>query len=1112
MNKNLRQLIKKLSEYEQIEEILEKTGRAVDISGLTGSGKAFIAASLCQNTDKDGIYVCDSEYQAKKVYSDLAYFFGENAIFYPAKEMEYFEVDAKSNELINERISALEKLAESQGSTVFVMSIDALLQYCVDFDGYRDSIITIKEGAEFKIEKLIKKLDDLGMVREDMVEGVGQFSVRGGILDVFPPTRENPVRIEFFGDEVDSIREFDTVSQVSISRLSEVNVGAVSEKKAGESAKCCVLDYLSRSSLVFFDEPLKISERAEGFLEDINETVKTLIEKEVIKEAEESYINDYNEILKKLLSMRFAGLYSMPQTPKEYKPFARVSINMGAVNSFSGKMEFFFEDLASWVQSGYKIIALAGSEKKAQSLCEAIAGGGFSASLAAKDGELLPKTISVEVGSLKKGFYMPEIKLCIVSDEEVFGKTVPKKRKSKKIDGASKIKSFTDLNIGDYVVHQTHGVGRYEGLDTLTVDGCRKDYLKIVYSGDDFLYIPTEQLDLIQKYIGKDGRVRLNRMGGADFAKQKAKVKQSTKELAESLIKLYGERQNAKGFAFSPDTDWQKEFEDRFPYEETDDQLRSIEEVKRDMESDRPMDRLLCGDVGYGKTEVALRAVFKAVMDGKQAAVLAPTTVLVMQHFNTFSSRMKNYPITVEMISRFKKPSEQQKILKRLKKGEIDVLIGTHSLLGKNVEFKDLGLLVDDEEQRFGVKHKERLKEFKTNVDVLTLSATPIPRTLHMSMVNIRDMSVLTEPPEERHPVQTFVMEYNEAVIEDAIKKELARGGQVYFLHNRVEGIETTARRLREAIPDAKIAYAHGKMDENEMESIMVDMLEGEIDVLVCTTIIETGLDIPNVNTIIIENADNFGLAQLYQLKGRVGRSSRRAYAYLTYRKNKTINEIAVKRLAAIREFTEFGSGFKIAMRDLEIRGAGNILGAEQHGHIDSVGYDMYCKILAESVDELTGTTHEEEWQAVIDITVDAFISPKYISNHSQRLDMYKKIASIESNDDYLEVSDELIDRFGDIPKGTQNLLTASLLRAEAKELGFCEITKKEDNFLFYYKNDPDLEAVSGLIGEYSGRILLSLGERPYISLRTKKAEREEPLACIKNLLHSYKLLHIGKK
>ena len=473
---------------------------------------------------------------------------------------------------------------------------------------------------------------------------------------------------------------------------------------------------------------------------------------------------------------------------------------------------------------------------------------------------------------------------------------------------------------------------------------------------------------------------------------------------------------------------------------------------------------------------------------------------------------MKNYPITVEMLSRFKKPSEQQKILKRLKNGEIDVIIGTHSLLGKNVEFKDLGLLVVDEEQRFGVKHKERLKEFKTNVDVLTLSATPIPRTLHMSMVNIKDMSVLTEPPEERHPVQTFVMEYNPAVIEDAIKKELARGGQVYYLHNRVEGIQSAARRISEMIPDARVAYAHGQMDEGEMESIMVDMLEGEIDVLVCTTIIETGLDIPNVNTIIIENADTFGLAQLYQLKGRVGRSSRRAYAYLTYKKNKSINEVAVKRLTAIREFTEFGSGFKIAMRDLEIRGAGNILGAEQHGHMDSVGYDMYCKILAESVDELAGVEKEPDWQAIVDINVDAFISPKYIKNHSQRLDMYKKIASIESNDDYLDVQDELIDRFGDIPKGTENLLTAALVRAEAKELGFSEISEKEENFLIYFKFQPDLEAVSGLIGEYGNRILLSLGDRPYISFRAKKAEREEPLSCIKNLLHSYKVLHNAKK
>lgn len=1109
MNKNLSGILKMLGDYETIEETLKKSGKAIDISGLSGSGKTYAAASICQNAARDGIYITDSDYSARLAYEDFRFFFGDNAIFYPAKEMEFYKVDARSNELINERISALERLAESKGVTVFVMSIDAALQYCVNFDAYRESIITIKEGDEVNQTGLIKKLTELGLAREDMVEGVGQFSVRGGILDVFPPSAQNPFRIEFFGDEIDSIREFDTVSQISVSRAAQVTVGAVTEKQNSKTDKCSILEYLSGSSIVFYDEPVKISERAEGFALDIEETVKTLLEKEVILSVEESYINSYEKTLEKLLKMRFVGLYSVPQSSKDYKPDETVNVKMGAVNSFSGKMEVFFEDLDSWVQSGYKIIALAGNEKKAQGLCNAISEGGFHAALGVIDGDYKAKNVSVEVGSLKKGFYMPEIKLAMVSDEEVFGKTPSRrKRKPKKIDGASKIKAFTDLNVGDYVVHQTHGIGKYEGLKTLTVDGCRKDYLKLAYSGDDYLYIPTDQLDLIQKYIGKEGRVRLNKMGGADFAKQKAKVKASTMELAENLIKLYSARQNAKGYAFAPDSEWQKEFEERFPYEETEDQLRSIEEVKRDMESEKPMDRLLCGDVGYGKTEVALRAVFKAVTDGKQAAVLAPTTVLVMQHFNTFSSRMKNYPIRVEMLSRFKKPAEQKKILKQLKSGEIDVIIGTHSLLGKNVEFKDLGLLVVDEEQRFGVKHKERLKEFKTNVDVLTLSATPIPRTLHMSMVSIKDMSVLTEPPEERHPVQTFVMEYNTAVVLDAIKKELSRGGQVYYLHNRVDGISSVARRLSDMLPEARIAYAHGQMDEAEIESIMVDMLEGEIDVLVCTTIIETGLDIPNVNTIIIENADTFGLSQLYQLKGRVGRSSRRAYAYLTYKMNKSINEVAVKRLTAIREFTEFGSGFKIAMRDLEIRGAGNILGAEQHGHMDSVGYDMYCKILAESVDELTGAEKEPEWQAVIDINVDAFISPNYIKNHTQRLDMYKKIASIESNDDYFEVLDELTDRFGDLPKATENLLVAALLRAEAKTLGFSEITLKDESLLFYYKFKPDLEAVSGLIGKYEGRILLSVGERPYIALRTKKAEREDVLTCVKNLLHSYKLLH----
>lgn len=1095
---------KELSAYNEIKKLRGKGAK--NVVGLTRPAKAHFAASLCSDLTVQGVYVVDSDYEAKRVADELMYYLGDNVYYYPSKELEFYKADAKSNELLNQRLEIIEKLAFSDRcGTVTVMSLDALLQFTVDLNSYKESMISLSVADEIPLEKLAKKLVDLGYTREDTVEGKGQFAIRGGIADVFAPAMENPVRIEFFGDEVDSIRLFDVFTQVSVENTMSVSIGPANDGFMAKNRETSILEYFNDNAIIFFDEPQKISERYEGLKWDIEETVKALAENSENFIFKEKYIHDYYDVLRALLKYEFIGFQELPFPCRDYKPTAEISTTVGDLGKTFGERERFYDELKDFQKNGYTIIFSVNAEAR-EKLCEDLTTHGFKINETEK---LLKTKINFVQGGLSRGFYYEEEKIAIFGSEEIFGKAPKKKGKRKKLDSASRIRDFNDLDIGDYVVHHTHGIGQYLGLDTLEVEGQRHDYLKIKYNGDDFLYVPTSQLDMLQKYVGKEGTIRLNRMGGADFARQKKKVKASTEELARELVALYAARQKAQGFAYSPDTEWQKSFEEAFPYVETDDQLISIAEIKKDMESNRPMDRLLCGDVGYGKTEVALRAAFKAVMDSKQVAVLAPTTVLVMQHFNTFCERMKKYPIRVAEISRFKTKKEQTQIIKQLKSGEIDVIIGTHRLLGQDIEFKDLGLLVVDEEQRFGVKHKERIKELKNNVDVLTLSATPIPRTLHMSMINIRDMSVLTEPPENRFPVRTIVMEKNDAVINDAIRRELSRGGQVYYIHNRIASIEMTAKKLKNVFPEANIAFAHGAMDEDTLERIMMDMSEGTIDVLVCTTIIETGLDIPNVNTIIIEDANRMGLSQLYQLKGRVGRSSRRAFAYFTYRPDKMLNEVAAKRLRAIKEFTEFGSGFKIAMRDLEIRGAGNILGAEQHGHIDTVGYDMYCELLAQSVSELTGEVPAESWQPNIDINIEAYIPPNYIKNHSTRLDIYKKIASIENDEEKLEVEGEIRDRFGDMPRAVESLIKIAEIKYLAKDTNIAEITIKEGNIVYYFRGEMNVRAVSGLVSMFERRFFISAGIKPHMVLKPKPTGGEDLLETVKKLLQEYnKLLH----
>ena len=1099
-------------EWKQLNQYFGEGISPLSVTGLTEQAKAHVTAHLCAQKQTGAMVVCDSDYSARRFCEALRFFTEAESIYYPSKEIEYYKVDAKSNELEAQRLAALGRLAEEGEQAVFVLGVDALLQFAADFAAFRQSIITLEDGGSYHVETLLEQLTNLGYVHEDMVEARGQYSVRGGIVDVYPPAAENPYRIEFFGEDIDSIREFDPIMQTSVQRLDAIKIEAAREQTAGTKGHPCVADYIADEAIVFFDEPERIRERAEGYLWDINETVAALLEKGVIEEAKPSYIHDYQKVLEKLLQHSFVGLFTLPQSTQDYRPKMIVNITGHDINTYSGHRDMLYVDVEDWLKQGFAVCIAASSALQAEVLFREFSELDFPAFLSKNPDEAVAGRVLITEKALKRGILYPESGLVLLSDSEIFGRETRKARRKKAPKG-NKLKSFDDLDIGDYVVHSTHGIGQYVGLDTLTVEGHLKDYLKIKYAGDDFLYVPCDQLELLQKYIGKEARVRLSKMGGADFGRQKARVKKSTMELAQGLIQLYAARQASKGYAYTPDTTWQKEFEDRFPYEETDDQLTAIREVKEDMESARPMDRLLCGDVGYGKTEVALRAAFKAVQDSKQVAYLAPTTVLALQHYNTFVSRMKDFPVRVELLSRLISQKEQSAILKRLKNGETDIVIGTHRLLGKDIEFHDLGLLVIDEEQRFGVKHKERIKEMKHNVDVLTLSATPIPRTLHMSMINIKDMSVLSEPPQDRYPVSTYVVEYNPVIIENAIKKELSRGGQVYYLHNRTQSISACARRLAESIPGARVRFAHGQMDPETLEDVMLQMQAGEIDILVCTTIIETGLDIQNVNTMIVEDADRLGLAQLYQLRGRVGRSNRRAFCYLTYRRDKSLREEAVKRLSAIREFTEFGSGFKIAMRDLEIRGAGNLLGAEQHGHMETVGYDMYCRLLEECVNELQGRpATEEDWEPQLDFEADAYIPATYIRNHRHRLEFYKKIAAVANEEDSRDTADELIDRFGEYPACVGNLLLAAECKALAKQTGIAQITMRDNNILFYFKNSFDPALIAQLIGAYKGKILLSAGQKPYFSYRLTDAEKKTLLVSIKSLLQAYKDLHNREK
>ena len=1029
--------LQKLKGFRRVVEDIENNNTPVLLAGAIDVQSSHLIAAVAENMNTSVLVIAENELKAKKIYEDTK-FFNKNTMFYPSKDFIFYSADVHSGENDRQRHSVVNALIKEK-NPIIVLSIEALFGRRVEKEKFSEHIFSLKEGETLDIDEFIGKLVYMGYERCELVEGIGQFCVRGGILDIYSPVEDTAVRIEMWDDEIDSIRTMDVYSQRSIDRAEEVEIFPACEfvyseseleravislekdykktrnfllKKEGKEEvekidehvgqiidrlkeekyisgidrfieyfydkTVSILNYMPKDTVVFYDDPTRVRVGGETAFTRFSESVKSRIEKGYMLEKEGNLLFDYKEILSLSSNYRQVLLSTIAKSIHDFKLKDMVSLSTRNTPAFNNRTDLFFEELKMLKNNGYTCIILTNSQSKGERIVKELLENGIDAGFSEniREGALEENSILVAKGTLSKGFEYTDLKLIVFSESQLFEEK-SQTRLSKRKKKSKGIESFTDLKVGDYVVHHAHGIGVFRGLEKIIVDGANKDYIKISYADEGSLFVPVNQMEAIQKYIGSgEERTKLNKLGGQDWNKAKAKVRAAVEILAQDLIELYAKRQMAKGYRYSVDSLWQREFEEDFPFEETDDQLNAIEDVKKDMESNLVMDRLICGDVGYGKTEVAIRAAFKAVQDGKQVAYLVPTTILAQQHYGTFVERMKNYPIKIEMLSRFKTAKEQKEAIKEMEQGYVDVAIGTHRILSKDVKFKNLGLVIVDEEQRFGVSHKEKMKRMKENVDVLTLTATPIPRTLHMSLSGIRDMSVLEEPPEERHPVQTFVLESEPEFIKDAIARELSRGGQVYYLHNKVNTILKEAQKLQNLLPDSNIAFAHGQMTERELEVIMKDFIEGDIDVLVCTTIIETGLDIPNVNTIIIQDADKMGLSQLYQLRGRVGRSNRAAYAYLCYKKDKIMSEVSEKRLQTIKDFTEFGSGFKIAMRDLEIRGAGNLLGAQQHGHMEAVGYDMYCKLLNDAVKELRGEPIEEEFETQIDLNVSAYIPP----------------------------------------------------------------------------------------------------------------------------------------
>jgi transcription-repair coupling factor (superfamily II helicase) len=1147
----MEQFLKKINELPEIRELVgrvEEGGCPAEISGLAPVHRAIVGAAVAQATERPAVFVCGDEREAHTLCGDLHALTGTEPVLLLAREWQFRPNAVSSRSWEQSRLAALDAMARGKARTV-VATVDGLMARTLPKKLLASSEIVLKAGGTADPAQLAERLVSAGYARCQQVEGVGQFALRGGILDVFSPLMEQPVRCEFFDDEIDSLGVFDPGTQRRVKNVKSARIlpaaevlpcfadgGAAGladrlEKLAAKLAKrqktetiteilredsarlrsgailggadrylaaiypavTSGVDYLPHDAVVFLCESGRLEERVKNTLLQIRQDTEALMEAGMLAgDCAKLTLSDA-ELYAALEEFPVVMEDSLPTSRLPLRPRGMLSLGAKQLSSYGGSLETACTDMEHYRNTGSSVLVLCGGEARAKNLEALLEERGIPVTLDLT-GAAMPaaKEVRITLGALSAGSEWPQLKLAVLTEGQLLA-TAKKRQKLKKETNRQKIQAYTDLTPGDLVVHVHHGIGRFTGIEKMPVDGVEKDYIKIDYAGGDCLYVPVTQLDLVSKYIGageENGRARLNKLGGTEWAKQKTKARAAVKDLAKGLIQLYAERARQPGYGFSPDSAWQQEFEDAFEYDETDDQLRAIAEIKEDMERPRPMERLLCGDVGYGKTEVALRAVMKCILDGKQAAILVPTTVLAQQHYATAMSRFRSFPVTIEVLSRFTPPREEKRILQELSEGTVDLVVGTHKLIQKKIHFHDLGLLVIDEEQRFGVAHKEKLRQMAKQVDTLTLSATPIPRTLNMALSGLRDMSTIEEPPRDRQPVQTYVLEHDWAVLADAMRKELARGGQVFYLHNRVETIDLTATRIQKLLgPEVRIVVGHGKMAKEELAGVMEQMVNGEADILVCTTIIETGIDIPNVNTLVIEDADHMGLSQLHQIRGRIGRSARRAYAYLTYKRGKILQENAAKRLSAIREYVEFGSGFRIAMRDLEIRGAGNLLGPEQSGYLMSVGYDLYLKLLEEAVLEEKGKRKREEPECSADLTVSANIPESYVASPEQRMDLYRRIAAIRSDEDSTDVLDELIDRYGEPPRSVLALLDVAMLRAAAVKAGVTDISQKGDALVLTLASESFQPAALAEIctsAKYKRFLSLNAGAVPRLTLKLR--------------------------
>ncbi|MBR1811159.1 MAG: transcription-repair coupling factor [Clostridia bacterium] len=1152
-------VIERSPEFQNLLRDLSHGFLPAGVIGLAPAPKAYLIASLVRSAGKRALVVMPDEASAHRAAGDITAF-GVRAAVYPARDFTFRTTESKSKDFEHKRLGVLGGVLDGSVE-VCVCSAEASAQLTITPSELRRLSVTLESGGEFVLNDVIDALIGADYVRTELVDGTGQFSVRGGILDFFPPDCETPVRAEFWGDTIDSLAHFDIVTQrrgepidaIKITPASEVvfpsaerlierletfaaeikGKGAVKAREAirrdidllsagvklssadkyisvAYETPATVYDYF-KNELLFVCETSGVKERFKGAFDLYSEDIKNLFADGVLCKGLDRFMLSFAEL--KTIFQNGATFYLDNFARGSFDTPVRDLVTMTVTQSspWEGSLSVLLDDLRPGVAQGVTHVIFAGNEKSAKSLCEELIEEGVNAVYYPRiPTEFLGGSVNILTGSVSAGIIFPSLKYNFITYGRGRAAASKKKRANRGYKAGESFNSVDELHRGDYVVHSVHGIGIFDGIQKMDAGGIVKDYIKIKYANNDALYVPVTQLDLVSKYIAprddENKHVKINRLGSKDWEKTKSRVRGQVREMAGELIELYAKRMTAPGYAFSPDIDMQSDFERRFEYDETDDQLRCIAEIKRDMEQPHPMDRLLCGDVGFGKTEVALRAAFKCVADGKQCAILVPTTILAFQHYQTVMKRIEGFPVNVEMISRYRTPKQQEKILRELKRGNIDIIIGTHRLISKDVKFKDVGLVIIDEEQRFGVGQKEKLKAAFPGVDVLTMSATPIPRTLNMAMTGIRDMSVIEEAPGDRLPVQSYVVEYDEGIVAEAIERELRRGGQVYYLYNKVEDIRDKAAAIQKLVPDARIGIGHGKMNEEELSTVWQQLIEGEIDILVCTTIIETGVDVPNCNTLIIENADRMGLAQLHQLRGRVGRSARRASAYFTFVRGKQLSDISQRRLNAIREFTEFGSGFKIAMRDLEIRGAGSILGAHQHGHMEAVGYDMYLRLLSEAVSELqkdNANDSEErrktadvlaEKECLIDIQLDAHIPEDYIESVPQRLGIYRRIADIKNNDDASDVIDELIYRFREPPESVKGLIPVSLIRKTAAAFGVYEISQRSDNLLLFVKQ-IDMQVITRLASAMKGRIMVSAADKPYITV--KKLQKQSPLGCL---------------